>query len=475
MRKHFISLLLALAVCAGLLCVPAYASSGDFTIEDGVLTEYHGSGGDVTIPDGVTVIGSYAFNGCKSLTSVTIPNSVTEIGDGAFWDCSSLTSVTIPNSVTKIGDSAFNLCSSLTSVTIPDSVTEIGGSAFQGTPWLSSLGDFAVVNNILLRYQGDGGAVTIPDGVTEIGLKAFLSCSSLTSVTIPSGVTTIGDIAFAHCKSLTSVTIPDSVTEIGEYAFYGCSSLTSVTIPNSVTKIGDSAFNLCSSLTSVTIPNSVTKIGDYAFSSTPWLKSLMDEAGDFVTVNSILLDYQGSGTDITIPSDITAISGGAFDGCSSLTSVTVPDSVTEIGRNAFSGCFEKYLFRKAFYMYQQRFAHSDFHSPSVCREENKDKEDCKMCPFCGDTAEERMDFVIRMADTYGLKKAWFSDRTHFICFNSNYAFEIRVDEGYAVKFCCNNDALWKKVRYSLNLFLNLFPKFFSYVSEFGDCGDRNDG
>ena len=149
--------------------------------------------------------------------------------------------------------------------------------------------------------------------------------------------------------------------------------------------------------------------------------------------------------------------------------------VTDICRNYMAGSFEKYLFRKAFYMYQQHFAHSDFHSPSVCREENKDKEDCKMCPFCGDTAEERMDFIIRMADMYGLKKAWFSDRTHFICFNSNYAFEIRVDEGYAVEFCCNNDALWKKVRYCLNLFLNLFPKFFSYVSEFGDCGDRNDG
>ena len=139
--------------------------------------------GDYTIIDGTLHIATYAFDGCKSLTSITIPNSVTSIGDWVFENCESLASVTIPNSVTSIGDFAFYGCSSLTSFTIPNSVTSIG------------------------KY-------------------AFRDCSSLTSFTIPNSVTTIGAYAFYECSSLTSVVIGNSVTSIGEYAFYGCTLLT---------------------------------------------------------------------------------------------------------------------------------------------------------------------------------------------------------------------------------------------------------
>ncbi|MDE6281809.1 MAG: leucine-rich repeat domain-containing protein, partial [Oscillospiraceae bacterium] len=131
MKKQFIPLLLALAVCAGLLCVPAYASSGEFTIKDGVLTKYNGSGGNVIIPDGVTEIGLGAFSHCTGLTSLDIPNSATEIGAYAFNGCASLTSLDIPNSVTVIGQSAFYGCTGLTSVTILDGVTAIGVEAFR--------------------------------------------------------------------------------------------------------------------------------------------------------------------------------------------------------------------------------------------------------------------------------------------------------------------------------------------------------
>lgn len=62
----------------------------------------------ITIPEGTNTIGSYAFRGCKGLTSIDIPNSVTSIGHGAFEGCTGLTSIDIPNSVTSVGSRAFH-------------------------------------------------------------------------------------------------------------------------------------------------------------------------------------------------------------------------------------------------------------------------------------------------------------------------------------------------------------------------------
>ncbi|GBU26568.1 hypothetical protein R84B8_00078 [Treponema sp. R8-4-B8] len=100
-----------------------------------IITGYNGTGGAVTIPaqineKPVTIIGSWAFSNCDSLTSVTIPNSVTSIGTYAFSDCNSLTSVTIPNSVTSIGGGVFTYCISLTNVTIPNNITSIEDGTF---------------------------------------------------------------------------------------------------------------------------------------------------------------------------------------------------------------------------------------------------------------------------------------------------------------------------------------------------------
>ena len=186
----------------------------------------------ILLGDKITSIGTYAFDGCTSLTSITIPETVTSIINNAFQNCTSLTSITIPEGVTKIDSYVFSGCTSLTSITIPETVTSIGMYAFQNCTSLTS--------------------ITIPEGVTKIDSYAFNGCTSLTSITIPETVTSIGTYAFSSCKSLTSITIPESVTKIDSYAFKSCSSLTSITIPETVTSIINNTFNGCSYLQSIT-------------------------------------------------------------------------------------------------------------------------------------------------------------------------------------------------------------------------------
>ncbi|MDE7325251.1 MAG: SMI1/KNR4 family protein, partial [Lachnospiraceae bacterium] len=157
--------------------------------------------------------------------------------------------------------------------------------------------------------------------------------------------------------------------------------------------------------------------------------------------------------------------------CMKLSNTEDNPMVTDLKGVYIAESFEKFLFRKAFYMYKGGFTYRKFESDSVCTHHEKNKkEDCRTCPHCRDTEEERMDFIHQMAETYGLKKAWFSDQSHFICYNASYAFEIDVCRGYSIKFSCNDDKLWEQVRYSLGL----FSKFFACLSSFEKGGDGKD-
>jgi len=233
-----------------------------------------------------------------------------------------------------------------------------------------------------------GGGVQAPlqDGITEVGMHQFANDEHqppITFATIPSSVTVIRYGAFQGCRQLTTVTIPSSVKEIEEQAFWSCNSLSSVNIPASVEKIGIRAFLNCGSLTSIDIPSSVTTIGDEAFSGCSALKTAtipssatlgkdVFPSGTQVTVKScppgqVMLNQWslfGGGvqaplqdgitevgehqfvndkhkppiTFATIPSSVTVIRKGAFQGCRKLTTVTIPTSVKEIGEQAFWSC-----------------------------------------------------------------------------------------------------------------------------------------
>ena len=170
----------------------------------------------------VQYVGTYAFHGCKNLTTVNFP-AVTRINVYAFQDCSSLTTLNFP-AVTYIGYYAFSGCKKLTTA------------------------DFPLISII-----------------TE---SVFRNCSSLTTLNFPA-VTDIRAGAFSNCSSLTIVNFP-VVKTIDSSAFNNCSSLTTANFP-AVTNIKNAAFNNCSSLTALILRSETMAVLEYTnvFNGTP--------------------------------------------------------------------------------------------------------------------------------------------------------------------------------------------------------------
>ena len=292
------------------------------------------------------VIGSFAFQGCRRLTSLTLPAGITSICEGAFWGCRELTSLTLPAGITWIEFSAFDGCSGLKEVRfcINDNLDTYLTKG--QTPWSVLMGKQPTVANPYkkvncgIKYYINDKEITsieIPSNVTTLSNYVFQGCSGLTSLTLPAGITEIGDGAFGGCRGLTSLNLPAGITKIGDYAFGSCSGLTSLTLPAGITEIGKGAFDYCSGLTSLNLPAGITKIGDGAFRMCSGLTSLNLPAG-ITKIGSYAFDYCSGLTSLNLPAGITEIGKGAFSYCRGLTSLNLPAGITKIGDGAFRGC-----------------------------------------------------------------------------------------------------------------------------------------
>lgn len=163
MRKRLVSLIIAAALI--LMCVPAYAVSGDEVVYgscgehltwilnsltgylritgEGEMYDYESGASpfypyrtfitQLDIRDGVTHVGSCAFTDCALLASVSFPESLTSIGERAFKNCTALTSLEMPAGVSSVGSEAFRYCASLYAVTfLGEAPDEFGEFVFQG-------------------------------------------------------------------------------------------------------------------------------------------------------------------------------------------------------------------------------------------------------------------------------------------------------------------------------------------------------
>lgn len=189
---------------------PNYISEDGFVYTSGYSTLIYCIAKDktITINDKVKSLGSYAFNGLKTVEEVIIPDNVTTINIRVFQGCSNLKKISIGKGTTSINQIAF-----------------WGINNFEL--------DISDENNY---YSSDDTFLYNKDKTTIVSyLKSNLN------VVVPEGVVTIGGNAF-YAKYITSVKLPSTLKVIGEAAFI-MNNLNEIEIPSSVESIGSSCFS----------------------------------------------------------------------------------------------------------------------------------------------------------------------------------------------------------------------------------------
>lgn len=330
----------------------------------------------------LSCVNAYLYLNGEKVTDVVIPEGVSSINEHVFEYYRGMESISIPKSVTSIGWSAFNGCENLKEVYISDML------AWYDIDFINENSN-PMCNGADLYLEGEKiKDLVIPVNVTSIKDYTFEGCTSLERVSVHKNVTGINYAAFRDCTNLKSVYIDDlsawcgidfgvwganplengadlylngekitelvissQITNIREYAFAGCQSITSVRFPSSVSSVGVSAFNGCSNLKKV-----------YAEDLLSWCNMEFRQDGSNPLSNGADLYLNGEKvTKLVIPSGVTTIKSGvfqgykgltniiisegvesinfnAFEGCTGLASIEIPDSVTSIGEYAFKGC-----------------------------------------------------------------------------------------------------------------------------------------
>ena len=261
--------------------------------------------------------------------------------------------------VATIEKEAFKDCKDLTEISIPRTITKIGGHAFKGCENLRTVNYNA--NNCVSAADAKGKSI----------YSAFEDCKSITTVNFGGDVVIIPEYLFWGCTGLTEITIPENVQQIGGAAFIDCNAISKVTI-NAIkcirmssdnnrpafvgapittvefgplaTTIPDYAFYGCKTLTSITIPENITAIGGAAFQNCPNLTTVIFNARNCTVAHTILGDNinpafnNNAITRVEFGPQVNNIPNYMFWGCKGITDIVFGANIETIGQSAFYGC-----------------------------------------------------------------------------------------------------------------------------------------
>lgn len=189
--------------------------------------------------------------------------------------------------------------------------------------------------NTLTGFNGEG------DIAYNIEAHMFQDCDGLETVILPNTEWRdkfIGQYAFYGCDELKNLTLPDDLKDINGYAFEKCRKLEELTLPSQIETLGYDAFRDCNNLYLNTpqLPNSINHIDDFAFAGTSVSEVILPANPAYTKVFTNVFGWCNLLTDVTIPSNVTSIGGGAFNTCPILEHVTIEGTITEILDEAFS-------------------------------------------------------------------------------------------------------------------------------------------
>ena len=294
-----------------------------FTVENGILTRYHGVRRELSVPEYVngqriTAVGEEAFRGCQFIEKVRLPETVTALGASAFADCTNLRQLTAEG-VTSLGEDAFSGCSLLETVSLAGSVPDVGARAFQDCKKLRQ--------------------ISLP-GLTAVPESCFDGCPVLKTAELPDAVR-FGSRALADCGKLRTVSAPWAlVTEIGDGAFSGCGAWDAALYLPELSVLGAGAFTGDSALKAVCLPDAVTVLPDDVFSGCSGLALLCAPGVTEVGSGALALKKTAANLTAEIPFEqITSVGEGAFSGFpfgDGLMSVRF-SALEQTGERAFAG------------------------------------------------------------------------------------------------------------------------------------------
>ena len=355
----------------------------------------------VVIPEGVTRINSDVFTNCYNLTDITFPDSLKSLDQNVFRYCGrdseEVFYFVLPDNLEEMtgrggGAQTFSDCSAVletgkysqTAGLLTDRnfcYTVAGEHDFRYRYVSYTDGDETGRRLWLVGYSGTGGDVTIPQGIYGIDRyqwdppygdvePGFTGNETLIRVIIPEGTEVIEDSVFRGCLNLTDIVFPSTLKVLKNHAFEQCGKnadyLHYYVLPDNMEEIstgGWGAFQdinmgriscAADSETAKLVSNVYTGHynGCYYFA----IKGHEDDGllycydryttdtPDVYEYRLILKEYEGSDTEVTIPSeyDIYAIENGAFAGKALLESVIIPYGIERIGSNVFDGCNNLY-------------------------------------------------------------------------------------------------------------------------------------